>query len=118
MLRKLCRSKIHGATVTETNLAYSGSIVIDEGLMNRADILPNEMVLVANINTGARFETYVIAGKRDSGVIGLQGAVARLGKVGDKLIIFSYIFLEDKEAAAHKMKTVFVDEKNRPVNRK
>lgn len=115
MLRKLCKSKIHGAAVTEANLGYSGSIVIDEGLMNRADMLPNEMVLVANINTGARFETYVIAGKRDSGVIGLQGAAARLGKVGDRLIIFSYIFLEEKEAAAHKMKAVFVDEKNKPI---
>jgi aspartate 1-decarboxylase len=113
MLRMMCKSKIQKATVTETNLEYEGSIAIDRNVMVEADILPYEMVLIVNLNTGDRFETYAIPAPENSGVIGLQGGAARLGEVGDKLIIISYGFVEDEKAKPYKPKIVFLDEKNR-----
>ncbi len=113
MLREMCKSKLHGATLTETCLHYSGSITIDEALMEQADILANERVQVVNVNTGARFDTYVIRGDRGSGVIGLNGAAARLGEPGDKVIIMSYCLLDDEEARAWKPRILVLDEHNR-----
>jgi len=115
MLRLICKSKIQNLTVTEKNIKYSGSIKIDTALLEQADILPNEIVLVVNVNTGARFETYVIPGKKNSGVVGLQGGAARLGEIGDKLIIISYGFLSSEEVKKYKPKVILVDEKNRPI---
>jgi len=111
----MCKSKIQKATVTETNLEYEGSISIDRNIMVKADILPYEMVLIVNLNTGARFETYAIPAGKNSGVIGLQGGAARLGEVGDKLIIISYAFIQEERAKVYKPKIVLLDEKNRPI---
>lgn len=112
MLRIVCKSKIQPATVTGINLKYLGSIIVDEKLMQAADILPYEIVLVVNLNTGDRFETYVIPGRKNSGTVALQGGAARLGEVGDKLIIISYAFLEEKEAKKYKPKIVILDHRN------
>jgi aspartate 1-decarboxylase len=111
----MCKSKIQQATVTETNLEYEGSISIDRNIMLKADIVPYEIVLIVNLNTGARFETYTIPARNNSGIIGLQGGAARLGQVKDKLIIISYAFIEDEKAKAYKPKIVFLDKKNRPI---
>lgn len=113
MLRMMCKSKIQKATVTETNLEYEGSIAIGKNIMAEADILPYEIILVVNLNTGARFETYAIPAGKNSGVIGLQGGAARLGEVGDRLIIISYEFVEEEKAKIYKPKIVFLDEKNK-----
>jgi len=115
MLRMMCKSKIQKATVTETNLEYEGSIAIDRNIMVKADILPYEIVLVVNLNTGARFETYAIPAGNNSGVIGLQGGAARLGQVKDKLIIISYAFIEEEKAKGYEPKVVFLDEKNKAI---
>ena len=114
MLRMLCKSKIHGAVVTDVNLNYTGSIAVDQKLMEEADIFPSEMVLIVNLNNGNRFETYVIPAGKNSGKIGLRGGAAHLGKKGDKLIIISYALLESKEAKEHKQKKIIVDENNKP----
>ena len=115
MFRMMMRAKIHRAVVTEANLNYVGSITIDEALLEEAEILPNERVQVVNNNNGARLETYVIPGERDSGVICLNGAAARLVQVGDEIIIISYGVLTDEEARQYKPKVVLVDEMNRPL---
>jgi len=113
MLREMCKSKLHSATLTETNLNYSGSITIDEALMEQADMLANERVQIVNINTGGRFDTYVIRGERDSGVIGLNGAAARMGEPGDKVIIISYCLIEDSEAKGWDPTILLMDDQNR-----
>ncbi|MBA7510525.1 Aspartate 1-decarboxylase [subsurface metagenome] len=113
MLRMMCKSKIQKATITETNLEYEGSIAIGKNIMAEADILPYEIVLIVNLNTGARFETYAIPAGKNSGVIGLQGGAARLGEVGDRLIIISYEFVEEEKAKVYKPKIVLLDEKNK-----
>lgn len=113
MWRHMMKSKIHRATVTEANLNYVGSITIDAGLMELADILPNEKVQVVNNNNGARFETYVIEGERGSGTICVNGAAARLVQPGDVVIIISYAMMDDKEASGHRPRVVFVDGQNR-----
>lgn len=92
-MRSMLKSKIQGATVTETNLNYSGSLTIDKSLMRATDILPYEKVEVMNINNGARFETYAVGG--DLGEVCLNGACARWGEVGDKLTILTYSFYEN-----------------------
>lgn len=112
MFRTMLKSKIHRATVTEADLNYVGSITIDEKLMEAADILPNEKVQIVNNNNGARFETYVIKGERDSGIICLNGAAARLVQPGDNVIIISYAMVDNREASALQPKIVFVDSKN------
>lgn len=109
------KSKIHRATVTDANLNYIGSITIDKRLMDLADILPGEKVQIVNNNNGARFETYVIEGEKDSGIVCLNGAAARLCLPGDIIIIISYALMNDEEAKTYKPKIVFVDEKNRPL---
>ena len=117
MLVTICKSKIHRATVTEADLNYEGSIAIDEKLMDATDILPNEKVQVLNLNNGARFETYVLVAEADSGIICLNGPAARLGEVGDLLIIVSYCDLEFEEAKKYKPKVIFVDEKNKIIKK-
>jgi aspartate 1-decarboxylase len=115
MLRRMCRAKIHRATITASRLDYEGSIEIDFELMRAAGLFEHEMVLVANLANGNRFETYVIKGEANSGVIGLNGAAARLGSPGDKVIIMSVAWMD--EAAAQKLKPQFVqvDAQNRIV---
>ena len=114
MERFILKSKIHGATLTGTELDYEGSITIDQNLLDRADILPGEQVHVLNINNGQRFITYAIAAPRGSGTILLNGPAARLGTIGDKVIIISYCQVADEKARDLKAKVLFVDDKNRP----
>ncbi|QIB27991.1 MULTISPECIES: aspartate 1-decarboxylase [Caloranaerobacter] len=116
MMINLFKSKIHRATVTEANLNYVGSITIDEALMEAAGIIENERVQVVNINNGARLETYVIKGERNSGVICLNGAAARLVQPGDKVIIMAYCWVDKDEAEKLKPKVVFVDENNKIID--
>ena len=113
MRRIMMKSKIHRATATEAKLDYVGSLTVDRDLMEAADLLPHEKVQVVDIDNGSRLETYVIAGARGSGIIGINGAAARLIHPGDKVIIISYADLEDAEARAHTPTVVFVDEGNR-----
>ncbi len=114
-MRIMLKSKIHRARVTQVNLDYEGSITIDKLLMEASDILPNEQVEVLNINNGARFSTYAIEGEANSGVIGINGAAARLVAKGDMIIILSYCQLPDDEAIAMEPTVVYVDEKNRVI---
>ena len=116
MLIFVCKSKIHRATVTETNLHYVGSITIDPTLMKLADMVPYEKVQVANVNTGDRFETYVIEGKPDSGEVILNGAAARRGEAGDIVIILAYGMMEKAEAVGFKPAVVQVDTHNKPLS--
>ena len=113
MIREMCRAKIHGATVTEANLYYLGSITIDRALLEAADILPYEKVQVVNLNNGERMETYAIEGKRGSGTICLNGAAARHAHAGDKVIIMAFAGVEDAEARKWKPRIVFLDGRNR-----
>jgi aspartate 1-decarboxylase len=113
MRRTMMKSKIHRATVTQANLDYVGSITIDRDLMDAADLLPNEKVQIVDNDNGNRLETYVIEGDRGSGVIGLNGAAARLVHPGDTVIIISYGDFEDADARAHDPTVVFVDGRNR-----
>ncbi len=112
-MRMMLSSKIHRATVTDVNLDYEGSISIDQTLMTQADLYPNERVEVFNVNNGARFSTYVIEGDAGSGVIGLNGAAARMAVVNDLLIIVAYRAMGDEEARHHSPVVVQVDARNR-----
>ena len=109
----MCKSKIHRATITDANLQYEGSLTVDRDLMKAADLLPSEQVQVVNINNGARFETYVIEGAPGKGEICLNGAAARLGHPGDKVIIISYALIENEAARSHEPIVVHVDDRNR-----
>jgi len=108
----MCRAKIHRARVVGTDLNYQGSITIAEELLEASGIIPGEVVQVININSGTRFETYAIKGKKGCGVA-LNGGAARMGEVGDPLIILSHAIVDEKEAAALKMRVVSLDENNR-----
>ncbi|MEO8288095.1 MAG: aspartate 1-decarboxylase [Chloroflexota bacterium] len=112
MMRTMCKSKIHGVYITEANLHYVGSITIDRTLLETANILPYEWVHVVNVTTGSRFQTYAIEGEAGSGIIGLNGAAARLGYPGDKLIIMCSASVPEEELAGFKPHIVFVDEQN------
>jgi len=118
MMRWMCKSKIHRATITEANLDYEGSITIDEILLKEADIVPYEMVQVLNLNNGQRFETYAIPGPSGSGMICLNGAAARLGVVKDKVIIISAAMVDESEVPSFSPKVVFVNDKNKKVSKK
>ena len=118
MFRIMAKSKIQLAKITGKNLNYLGSIRIDKKLMELADIYQYEVVMVVNKTTGARFETYVLDGKKNSGQIELNGGAARLGEVGDELIIISNEFVEESRAKKYKPKLVFLDSKNKPLKRK
>lgn len=112
-MRAMLKSKIHRARVTQVDLDYEGSITIDRSLMEASDLLPFERVEVLDINNGARFGTYVIEGEADSGVIGLNGAAARLVAKGDIIIILSYCQVSDDEAVAVTPSLAYVDDRNR-----
>ena len=112
MFRTMLKSKLHRATVTQADLHYVGSVTIDEDLMDAADLLAGEQVAIVDCNNGARLETYVIAGPRGSGVIGINGAAARLVAPGDIVIIISYCTVTDAEARELRPRVVFVDAGN------
>jgi len=113
MLREALHAKIHHATVTYCDADYVGSITIDRDLLDASGMRANEKVLVADCDSAARFETYVIAGERGSGVIGVNGACARLSGIGHKLIVMSFCLLDDAEFAAHRPRVVIVGAGNR-----
>ncbi len=112
MLRSMLKTKIHRATVTESDLDYEGSLTVDRDLMDTAGIVPFEKVGVYNINNGERFETYVIEGARGTGIIGLNGAAARKGMVGDLIIIATYTAVTDDELEGFKPNILLLDENN------
>jgi len=112
MILTMLKGKIHRATVTQAELNYVGSITIDKTLMEASNILENEKVQIVDINNGARLETYVIPGKRDSGVICLNGAAARLVQTGDKVIIIAYAQMNEDEAKKYKPAVVFMNDDN------
>ena len=109
----LLKSKIHSATVTESNLNYEGSLTLDATLMEAANLLAGERVQVLNLNNGSRIETYIIAGKRDSGIVCLNGPAARKGLVGDKVHVLSYGICAQEEAAQYRALVLHVDDNNR-----
>ncbi|MEN8140545.1 MAG: aspartate 1-decarboxylase [Thermodesulfobacteriota bacterium] len=113
MLRPMLKSKIHKATVTQSDLMYEGSLTIDRELMIAVDLLPYERIKVYNINNGERFDTYAIEGEPGSGVIGLNGAAARKGMIGDLIIIVSYAMFTSSELAGFEPKVVVLDGDNR-----
>ena len=115
MFRCFLQSKIHMATVTESNLAYEGSITVDREIMDRAGILPYEQVMISNLNNGERFETYMIPGRPGSREFCLNGPTARKGIVGDKIIIFSYCYLGEQEIEAFQPIIVKLDNNNNPI---
>lgn len=112
MFRMMMNSKLHRATVTEADLNYVGSITIDSDLLDAAGMLPNEKVHIVNNNNGARFETYIIAGERGSGVICVNGAAARLVQKGDIVIIISYVYVSEEEARTHQPTVLLMNEQN------
>ena len=113
MIRVMMKSKIHGATVTEANLRYTGSITIDKNLLKASNICPFERVQIVNLHNGTRVETYVLEGQAGTGTICMNGAAARWAEVGDRVIIISYSLLSDKEIKKHRPTVIFVDDKNR-----
>ncbi len=115
MFRTMFKSKIHRATVTQADLHYVGSVTIDADLMEAADLLPGEQVQIVDIGNGARLETYVIAGPRGSGVIGINGAAAHLVHPGDLVIIISYAAMTDEQARAFEPRVVHVDRANKII---
>lgn len=111
----LMKGKIHSARVTEADLHYEGSISIDRKLMEAAGLLVNERVDIYNINSGARFSTYVIEAPEGLGTVGLNGAAARLAMVGDKVIIVAYANFDSEEARRFQPRVVIVNEKNQKI---
>ena len=109
----MLKSKIHRATITQAELNYVGSVTIDEELMEASGLYEYEREYIVNVNSGSRIETYVIAGERGSGVICLNGAAARSGQKGDKVIIMAYADMTPDEIKEHAPKVVFVDDQNR-----
>lgn len=116
MQRRMMKSKLHRATVTDANLHYVGSVTIDRDLMEAADLLEHEQVAIVDIDNGARLETYVIAGVRGSGDLCLNGAAARLVAPGDRVIVISYADYDEAELAAYAPRVVHVDTANRIVD--
>ncbi|HEY9703833.1 MAG TPA: aspartate 1-decarboxylase [Allocoleopsis sp.] len=112
MYKTVLGSKIHNCAVTDANLNYMGSISIDEKLLKEAGIVPYEQVQVVNINNGERFITYAIVAEAESGIIALNGAAARLGMKGDRIIIMTYITLDETEIKNYTPTVIIVDENN------
>ncbi|MFZ4462278.1 MAG: aspartate 1-decarboxylase [Bacteroidales bacterium] len=110
---EVLKSKIHRATIMQADLNYIGSIAIDEDLMDAANMIENEKVNIYNITNGERLATYIIKGKRGSGMISLNGAAARKAAVGDHIIIVSYASMDFEEAKSHKPTIIFPDENNK-----
>ncbi|MBN1793881.1 MAG: aspartate 1-decarboxylase [Candidatus Omnitrophica bacterium] len=117
MKRTILKSKIHNAVVTDAKLEYEGSISIDKTLLTSADILPYEKVHVLNLNNGSRVETYAIEAPAHSGTICMNGAAARLACPGDRIIILSYVLVDEKQARAYKPTLLHLDEANK-INKK
>ncbi len=115
MLRTMMTSKIHRATVTQADLHYVGSVTVDADLLDAADLLAGELVHIVDVTNGARLETYTIPGERGSGVIGINGAAARLVQPGDIVILIAYRQMEDAQARALEPHVVFVDAANRVI---
>ncbi len=115
MLVHLLKSKLHCAAVTAASVHYEGSLTIADDLIERAGLYPYERILCSNMANGARWETYVIQGKRGSGVIELNGAVAHLGKPGDRITIMAFTEVEEHQARGWKPKVLVLDEKNQVV---
>lgn len=115
MQRTMMSGKIHRATVTQADLHYVGSVTVDADLLEAADILEGELVHIVDINNGARLETYTIKGERGSGIIGINGAAARLVAPGDLVILIAYRQMDDAEARVFEPNVVFVDENNKIV---
>jgi aspartate 1-decarboxylase len=116
MRRRMLKSKIHRATVTDADLHYVGSITVDPDLLEAADILEHEQVAVVDIDNGARFETYTISGRRGSGDVCLNGAAARLVQPGDRIIVISYADYEAAELDGYAPRIVHVDTGNRQID--
>ena len=116
MRRRMLKSKIHRAVVTDANLHYVGSVTIDPDLLDAADIREHEQVAIVDIDNGARLETYAIAGVRGSGDMCLNGAAARLVQRGDRVIVISYADYDEAELERHEPRIVHVDTANRPVD--
>src|SRR5881392_858604 len=114
-MRIMMKSKIHRATVTQADLHYVGSVTLDAALMEAADLFEGEQVAIVDITNGARIETYVIPGRRGSGVIGINGAAAHLVHPGDLVILISYALMDETEAKAVLPRVVHVDAGNRVV---
>jgi aspartate 1-decarboxylase len=114
MLLTLLKGKIHRATVTQCDLNYEGSISVDSALLERSGILPHEQVDVLNINNGERFTTYAIPAAAGSGMIGINGAAARLAQKGDLVIIVAYARMEEAEAKTFQPRVLLVDSNNKP----
>src|SRR5215813_2641234 len=110
---EVLKSKIHRATITEANLNYVGSLTLDESLMDAANLIENEKVQVVNVNNGSRIETYVIKGRRGSGVCCLNGPAARQGAVGDIVIVISYATIDFEKAKSFKPTVVFPNAGNK-----
>ncbi len=113
MVVTLCKAKIHRARVTQAELFYEGSLTVDITLLNASGILPYEKVQVVNVNNGSRLETYIIPGAENSGIVCLNGPAARLGAVGDEIIVISYADFEESEAKNYTPTVVMVDGKNK-----
>lgn len=109
----MLKSKIHRATVTQAELDYVGSITVDMDLLEQSGILEYEKVQIVDVNNGARFETYTIAGERGSGVMCLNGAAARMVQTGDKIILMSYADMTPEEAKEYRPVVLFVDDTNK-----
>jgi aspartate 1-decarboxylase len=109
---EILKSKVHRVAITEANLNYIGSLTLDEDLMDAANLISNEKVQVVNVNNGARIETYLIPGKRKSGICCLNGPAARYGAVGDIVIVISYARMDIEEARKFKPWVVFPKEGN------
>jgi aspartate 1-decarboxylase len=116
MYIEVLKSKLHRVRVTQAELHYVGSITIDEALMEAANLIENEKVQIVNINNGERFETYVIKGERDSGMVCLNGPAARKVQIGDIVIVIAYASMEFEEAKKYKPILVFPDSNNRLTN--
>lgn len=117
MFRMMRKAKIHRATVTQADLNYVGSVTIDQTLMEAVGIVEEEKVLVVNVSTGDRFETYALTGPPDSGVICLNGGCARLGAVGDIILIISFALCENSEVENWEATTIHLDAQNRIIAR-
>ena len=112
---QVLKSKIHRARLTQTELHYVGSVTLDLSLMEASNLIENEKVQVLNLQTGARLETYVIQGPRDSGMVCLNGPAARLAQVGDTVIILSYCSMDFEAAKSFKPWVIFPDDNNKLV---
>lgn len=115
MRLQMFKSKIHRATVTEADLDYEGSVTVDEDLLDRAQILPNEAVHIWNVTRGSRLVTYALPGPRGSGTICINGAAAHLNKPGDLVILATFADLDAAEARSFQPTIVRVDARNRPL---